>query len=143
MTVQQCVVVASAIITDGRILVLRRKDAENFLPGTWELPGGHKEPRETCLQALHREVCEETGWRSDALAAVPCHVFDYQHQLEDAQISTVQITYLLRSPTAFATRLSEHDCAAWKEAMELVELEITPDTRSAIASAYHCLSLMP
>jgi ADP-ribose pyrophosphatase YjhB (NUDIX family) len=51
-------VYATALIVDeaGRILLQRRADFE-----AWGLPGGVMEPGESLLQALHREVREETG----------------------------------------------------------------------------------
>ncbi len=52
----------------GAYAILPRKD--KFLM-TWQdaphnelqLPGGGIDPGENAIQALHREVCEETGWR--------------------------------------------------------------------------------
>jgi len=51
-------VYATALIVDeaGRVLLQRRADFE-----AWGLPGGVMEPGESLLQALHREVAEETG----------------------------------------------------------------------------------
>ncbi|WP_376789565.1 NUDIX hydrolase [Thermoflexus sp.] len=51
-------VYATALIVDeaGRILLQQRADFE-----AWGLPGGAMEPGESLLQALHREVAEETG----------------------------------------------------------------------------------
>lgn len=51
-------VYATALIVNeaGRILLQRRTDFE-----AWGLPGGVMEPGESLLQALHREVEEETG----------------------------------------------------------------------------------
>lgn len=51
-------VYATALIVneDGRILLQQRTDFE-----AWGLPGGVMEPGESLLQALHREVGEETG----------------------------------------------------------------------------------
>ena len=54
------VVVAGAIIADGRLLGARRtRPAE--LAGRWELPGGRVEPGETEQEALIRELREELG----------------------------------------------------------------------------------
>ncbi|MEV1006495.1 NUDIX domain-containing protein [Streptomyces sp. NPDC049881] len=49
--------VAGVIVDDrGRALLIRRRDN-----GKWEPPGGVLEPGETILDALEREVLEETG----------------------------------------------------------------------------------
>jgi 8-oxo-dGTP diphosphatase len=44
---------------EGRILLTHQAEP---LP-EFQLPGGGIDPGESPLQALHREVCEETGWR--------------------------------------------------------------------------------
>ncbi|GAA4907915.1 NUDIX hydrolase [Streptomyces coeruleoprunus] len=51
--------VAGAVVReDGRLLVIRRADN-----GTWELPGGVLELKETPEEGVAREVWEETGIR--------------------------------------------------------------------------------
>ncbi len=56
--------VVGALILDrrGRVFVHRRGPDRAFLPNGWDLVGGHVEAGETLLQALRREVTEETGW---------------------------------------------------------------------------------
>ena len=54
------VVVAGAIVTDGRLLGARRTRPTE-LAGRWELPGGKVEPGETEEEALVRELREELG----------------------------------------------------------------------------------
>jgi 8-oxo-dGTP diphosphatase len=55
---------ADALILDeaGRVFVHRRGWERQLLPGCWDIGGGHVEPCETLLEALDREVDEETGW---------------------------------------------------------------------------------
>jgi 8-oxo-dGTP diphosphatase len=53
------VVVAAAIVRDGRVLVCRR--AGGVLAGRWEFPGGKCEPGEQETAALVRECREELG----------------------------------------------------------------------------------
>lgn len=48
---------------DGRAFAQRRSADRRLFPDTWDIVGGHVEPGETLLQALAREVQEETGWR--------------------------------------------------------------------------------
>jgi hypothetical protein len=56
--------VVAALILDGRgrVFVHRRGPDRSFLANGWDLVGGHVEAGETLLEALHREVAEETGW---------------------------------------------------------------------------------
>lgn len=52
--------VFAAIFDDqGRILLVRR----NYGPQNWTTPGGRLDPSESPLEALRREVAEETGYR--------------------------------------------------------------------------------
>jgi len=55
---------AGALIVDGegRIFVQRRSADLSLFPGAWDLVGGHLEPGESALDAVRREVYEETGW---------------------------------------------------------------------------------
>ncbi|MFM7212080.1 MAG: NUDIX domain-containing protein, partial [Actinomycetota bacterium] len=54
------VVVAAAILRDGRYLAARRTRPA-WAAGRWEFPGGKVEPGETEQQALVREIREELG----------------------------------------------------------------------------------
>lgn len=47
----------------GRLFVQRRGWDRRLFPGTWDIVGGHVMPGEALLDALRREVEEETGWR--------------------------------------------------------------------------------
>jgi 8-oxo-dGTP diphosphatase len=62
---------AAALIFDGagRIFVQRRSPDRRLFPGAWDIVGGHLEPGETALDAVRREVHEETGWRLAAIVA--------------------------------------------------------------------------
>jgi 8-oxo-dGTP diphosphatase len=56
----QRIVVAAAIVLDGRVLGARRT-APPAVAGQWELPGGKVEPGESDRDALVRECREELG----------------------------------------------------------------------------------
>jgi 8-oxo-dGTP diphosphatase len=58
--------VSAAIIRNGHILVARR--ARGPALGIWTLPGGVVEAGETLIEALKREVAEETGMTVEPVA---------------------------------------------------------------------------
>ena len=51
--------VSAAIFREGRVLLVKRRRPP--FADLWSLPGGHIEPGETAIAAVHRELCEETG----------------------------------------------------------------------------------
>ena len=48
---------------DGRIFFQMRSAQRKLFPNTWDFVGGHLEPGETPVEAMRREVQEETGWQ--------------------------------------------------------------------------------
>ncbi|MFI7596540.1 NUDIX hydrolase [Actinoplanes sp. NPDC049681] len=64
--------VAGALVVDddGRIFFQLRSPQRKLFPNTWDIVGGHVEPGETVIEALGREVFEETGWRLSAVLSV-------------------------------------------------------------------------
>ena len=61
-----------AIVTrQGAVLVVREPDRPNI----W--PGGRREPGETVVQTLRREVLEETGWSVEGIVRLGCQHFQH------------------------------------------------------------------
>ncbi len=46
---------------DGKLFIAKRADTKSFLPGKFELPGGHIEYKEEIVEGLKREFREEFG----------------------------------------------------------------------------------
>jgi len=60
---RRCVVAAVVLDKEGRAFVHRRGPNRVYLPDGWDLLGGHVEAAESLLDALAREIFEESGWR--------------------------------------------------------------------------------
>ena len=67
-----CVAVGGVVRRAGRVLLVRRGQAPSL--GEWAIPGGSVELGESLVQAVEREIREETGL---VVKAGPvCHVFE-------------------------------------------------------------------
>lgn len=62
--------VGALLLREGRLLLGRRADDRDWLPGAWDLFGGHLQPGETAQAALRRELREELGIEAGALRAL-------------------------------------------------------------------------
>lgn len=58
--------VGALLVRDGRVLLGRRAQDRAWLPGAWDVFGGHIEAGETQAAALRRELREELGIRPHA-----------------------------------------------------------------------------
>ena len=85
---------------DETLVALRRADSHQG--GLWEFPGGKREPGEPPLQALHRELREETGLR--ILASHPLckveHRYSDKHVLLDTHLISRWTTFPPGTPIA-------------------------------------------
>lgn len=55
------VVVKGVIVSEAKMLIVKRSAEDEIGAGTWEFPGGKIEFEEAIEAALIREVSEETG----------------------------------------------------------------------------------
>lgn len=86
--------VAGAVIIDerGNVFAQRRSATRKVFPHCWDVVGGHVEDGEGMLQALAREIHEETGW---TLATVVAELYRLDWDPGDGQTRR-EVDYLVR-----------------------------------------------
>lgn len=108
-------VAARAILRsdDGLVLLLRRAGRSVIDPGCWELPGGKLEHGERLVEALAREVREETGLSAGGTA--PFRVTNFPL----GPLWVTSVTFIC-GPTTAGVRLgTEADAYAWLRPAEI------------------------
>lgn len=111
------IVVAAAVIVDGRVLAARRS-APAEVAGGWEFPGGKVEPGETPEAALARECLEELGVTISVGAELGVASDRIELRLFAAEL-------VAGSPTP----LEDHDELRWLGGAELDDVEWLPIDR--------------
>ncbi len=76
---------------DWKLFIARRADTKKFLPGKYELPGGHIEFGETMTEGLKREIMEEFG--IEVIIGEPYYVFTYTR--DNNTVHSVEIDYFV------------------------------------------------
>lgn len=107
--IDRTVVGAVVADPDGKVLLLHRS-AEDYLGGLWELPSGGVDDGETLIEALRREVVEETGLSVEAVGDHLGH-FDYR---SGSGRATRQFNFSV-AVTDGTVRLTEHDAHIWAD----------------------------
>lgn len=121
--------VVGAVIPDaeGKVLLLHRA-ADDYLGGLWELPSGGVDEGETLIEALHREVVEETGLTVTAIGAYLGH-FDY---LSTSGRKTRQFNFTATTHESDTVMLTEHDAHLWADRTE--QGRVSSAVRSVLAT---------
>lgn len=125
----QKVVVGGVIHRDNSILLLRRVP-DDFMGGLIELPSGGVDQDEDIIEALVREVKEETGL---SVSSIESYVgsFDY---ISGSGKKTRQLNFTITCNGSVRLSLSEHDRYFWLApgSEEYSELNISKQTKEIL-----------
>jgi 8-oxo-dGTP diphosphatase len=126
--------VGGVVIADGRALLIRRGNPP--LEGEWSIPGGTLEVGEMLLDAVRRELAEETGIevRVGDLIEVFERIFpDGEGQ---PKYHFVIVDYLCEAIRGTARAGSDVTDVAWAAESELQKYLLTPTATRVIKKAF-------
>ena len=126
--------VSAAIIRDGRVLLARRNRGPAY--GVWTLPGGGGEAGETLIEALVREIDEETGMAIEPVALAGHRevlVRDASGKVERHFVILCFAARWLRGEPVLNEELAE---ANWLRPSEVAPLNTTEGLCDIIAAAF-------
>jgi mutator protein MutT len=120
------------VVRGGRVLLIRR--GKEPLCGRWVVPGGTVELGETLVQALVRELEEETGLRVEPLELLT--VFDrIEREGETVVHHFVIVDYLCRWLSGEARAASDALDVAWASPEELPVYDLPPKALEVVHDA--------
>ncbi len=123
-------VVSAAILSGDKLLLIKRGKQPH--KGKWSFPGGRVEPGETGLEAIQREIREETGLVISKFHPVHSIDFkDYNYCL-NVFVATAEITE--------AVAMDDAAEAAIVSLTEVENLPLTPNLMQSIQAARLVLS---
>lgn len=122
----QQVITACAFIhckVDGvdKVFLPKRADTKKFLPGKYELPGGHIDYGEDIEVGLKREIMEELG--VEIKLGSPFAVFTYTNDIKGSHsIEVVYFAQLVGNPSGITLNPEDHSSGGWFTEKEAVTL---------------------
>ncbi|KAJ2700634.1 hypothetical protein FB645_004933 [Coemansia sp. IMI 203386] len=139
--------VAGADLVHPSVLIVQRSAEERSYPNEWEIPGGHVDPGETVVEAVQREVFEETAL--DVTEVVSefegFHYWstkyegDESNDKQDTRLSicTFQLNFCVRVKDVSGIKLNpeEHQKHAWCTLETIDQFEMTSTMKKVVKDA--------
>jgi len=108
---KQKIIAAAFIHKDGKLLIAKRANSKKFMPGVFELPGGHIEYGETMENGLAREIKEE--FHIDVKIGEPIHVFTYMHGNTGHAIEVDYLATMIKPTQEIRLNPEDHSEYRW------------------------------
>ncbi|KAJ2084256.1 hypothetical protein H4R24_000198 [Coemansia sp. RSA 988] len=144
--------IAGPDASNPSVLVVQRAANERAYPNQWEIPGGHVDPGESILDAVSREIYEET---SLSVTKVICefdgfHYWTTKHMESESKdskdssysVCTLQLNFCVQVSNCDKVVLNpeEHQRHAWCTTATIDQFGLSPDMRKVVENALSALS---
>jgi 8-oxo-dGTP diphosphatase len=130
--------VSAAIFRDGKVLLVRRAGAP--AKGLWTLPGGRVEVGETLVDAVRREVLEETGLTIDVIGLAGYRESILPDAVGDRGRHFVILPFAARWMAGDETLNDELDASRWMAVDAITGLQTTEGLLEILRRAEKLLS---
>ncbi len=129
------VAVSAFIVRDEKLLLLKRREDDDFLPGYWEVPGGKIEEHESIEEGVVRETREEAGIEVSISKA-----FGYFEYVSGNGKKTVNLNFLCQTTTDTTANVEsgEMERAEWVSEAELLNYKMSESMHAACLQAFSC-----
>lgn len=104
-----------------KLFLPKRARTKKFLPGKYELPGGHIDFGENIVTGLVREIKEEFGVA--ITVGDPFAAFDYVNEVKGSHsIEVVYFAQLVDNPENITVNPEDHDSYMWFDGNDLSQI---------------------
>ena len=126
--------VGGVVIAEGRALLIRRGHPP--LEGEWSIPGGTLEVGETLLDAVRRELAEETGIEVRVGELIEAFERIFPDGEGQPKYHFVILDYLCEAIRGTARAGSDVTDVAWAAESELQNFSLTPTATRVLNKAF-------
>ncbi|KKQ61453.1 MAG: NUDIX hydrolase [Parcubacteria group bacterium GW2011_GWE2_38_18] len=114
---------------DGKILIVKRSENDDHLPGVWETVGGAVEEGAIPEEALIREIMEEVGLNVEV--GEPFNVFNF---IKDNGEKKIGITFLCNHLSGEVILSDEHSDFQWIDPFDFKQFDSVTSLYNEISS---------
>jgi len=125
--------VGGVVVREGAVLLVQR--AAEPLKGHWTLPGGAVEPGETLIEAVQRELREETGLEVRVLEMVEVFERITRDESNRPRYHYVLIDYLCEALDGKPQPSSDVTAVAWARPEEFPRYQLSEKATAVIQKA--------
>ena len=129
--------IAALYIENGDLILLLHRHANKSQGNKWGIPGGKIDKNETPLEAVIREVQEETGYDFSKQPIETLETVYVEHTEKDHIVYHMFRTKLQGDPSAVKINYNEHKGFTWVTPADAMRMDLIQDEEPCIKLVYY------